>query len=72
MAASYIHVLQIESHAQVYAHTPTDKHTLALTGNHDGFGVSTQTVLEQPGESGVTVRDVSVFLVPTGQTGHFS
>ena len=52
-------------------HMHTHMHTLELTGNHDGFGVSTQTVLEQPGESGVTVRDMGL-LVTTGQTGHFS
>lgn len=32
---------------------------IKLTGNHDGLGVAPQTVLEQPGEDGVAVGDVS-------------
>lgn len=30
---------------------------MKVTSNHDGLGVTTQAVLEQPGEYGVAVRD---------------
>lgn len=40
-----------------------------LTGNHNGFGVAPQAVLQQPGEDGVTVGDVSRPSAPAAARG---
>ena len=41
----------------VHTHTWTYKHTQLLTGHHDGLWVPSQTVLEQPSQHRVTIRD---------------
>ena len=41
----------------VHTHTWIHKHTQLLTGHHDGLWVPSQTVLEQPSQHRVTIRD---------------
>ena len=44
---------------------------LQLTSNHNGLGVSSKTVLEEPGEHRVSVRDEEL-PVRVGMGGHIS